>query len=282
MIVDINVALHHPLYPKESRPEALLSMLKGDGVDRACVTSWEPYATYNFMAGNDRTAEAVKKSGGRWIGWGAVNPFQRGEADRCVEELGFRGLRLAPNYIWYYPSQDSDYVAVCAARAQVPLHVAVTPERPTNFRQVAEFAEGNPTLPVIMGQLWIPYFWPAATVLAVKYPNIYLELGMTCTKMLEDALAKIGPEKVLFGSGAPVQRPFAVIQHVRGLKLSRADQDLILGGNAERLLRLDGQEETPSRRPRAGRKVRGARPPAASKASRRPAMSRKRPRGGRP
>jgi predicted TIM-barrel fold metal-dependent hydrolase len=162
--------------------------------------------------------------------------------------------------------------------------VAVTPERPTNFCQVAELAEANPTLPVIMGQLWIPYFWPAATVLAVKYPNVYLELGMTCTKMLEDALAKIGPEKVLFGSGAPVQRPFAVIQHVRGLGLSRADQDLILGGNAERLLGLDGEGgERPSLRPRAVRKGRGARPPApSSKASRRPASSKKGLRGGRP
>lgn len=236
MIIDMNVALDHPVYPVDSTPESLISIIDRDGVDKAVVSSWRPLSNFQFGKGNDATAEAVRKYPERFIGFATINPFKAEETERVIRDLKLRGIRLTPNYFWYYPGEEVNSVVRRASEAKLPIHISVTPERPTNFRQCAEFAEAFPNTTIIVGQIWIPYFWSALTVLAKKYDNIILEVGPTFTKAVEEAVKTLGAQRIVFGSGAPVTRPYAVISHIKGLDISEDEKNLILGGNAAKIL----------------------------------------------
>ena len=239
MIIDMNVALDHPVYPTDSTSESLISILDRDGVDKAVVSSWKSLSDYQFERGNDETAKVAKEYPERFIGFATINPFKPEETKRVIRDLNLKGIRLTPNYFWYYPGENVISVVKMTTEAKLPLHVSVTPERPTNFRQCAEFAEAFPNATIIVGQIWIPYFWPALTVLAKKYDNILLEVGPTTTKGIEEAIRTLGAERLVFGSGAPVTRPYSVIEHIRGLDISEDEKNLILGRNAARILGIE-------------------------------------------
>jgi predicted TIM-barrel fold metal-dependent hydrolase len=53
--------------------------------------------------------------------------------------------------------------------------------------------------------------------------------------LLEEAVARAGAHKVLFGSDGPWLHPGLELAKVRALNLSRSEETLILGGNWLRL-----------------------------------------------
>jgi predicted TIM-barrel fold metal-dependent hydrolase len=70
------------------------------------------------------------------------------------------------------------------------------------------------------------------------YPNLLIDTsGSQCfSGIVEYAVSVLGAERILFGSDVP-GRDFAVqLGRVYGAKISEADQEKILYGNAERLL----------------------------------------------
>lgn len=81
--------------------------------------------------------------------------------------------------------------------------------------------------------------------LAQTYPNIQLETSWQPPEMIAEAIRRVGPERVLFGSDWPLLGDNISIGlervqscHQKGL-ISQAEVDLILGGNAAKLVGLD-------------------------------------------
>jgi predicted TIM-barrel fold metal-dependent hydrolase len=241
LIVDTNVALDHPVYSSLSQPDNVKKLLERDGVDRAVVSSWRPLSTSQFEAGNEFTAAAVRKYPNDFIGFALINPFKPEMTKFALEKLNLRGIRLMPNYFWYYPDYPPgkmETVLSQVAKSKVPVNISVTPERPTNFRQVDEFSDRYPDVRFIIGQIWIPYFWPTLTTIAKKHDNVLMEVGPTTTRAILDTISLIGSDRLLLGSGTPVTESWAVIQHIKGLPIDDKDKQNILGLNAERLLGL--------------------------------------------
>ena len=70
-----------------------------------------------------------------------------------------------------------------------------------------------------------------------RYPNIYTDTsGVRRFDLLEEGLARAGPEKLLFGSDGPWLHPGVELFKVRALGLAPAAEELILGGNFRRLV----------------------------------------------
>lgn len=87
----------------------------------------------------------------------------------------------------------------------------------------------------------------------VRHPNIYADTaGVRRFDILEQAVRRAGPGKLLFGSDGPWLHPGVELTKVRFLGLDPHDEVMILGGNFLRLIR------NVQRRPRGIR----ARPPA--------------------
>ncbi len=69
-----------------------------------------------------------------------------------------------------------------------------------------------------------------------RYPNIYTDTsGVRRFDLLEEAIARAGSQKVLFGSDGPWLHPGLELAKVRALRLLPADEALVLGGNFLRL-----------------------------------------------
>ncbi|MFI6015243.1 amidohydrolase family protein [Streptomyces sp. NPDC051243] len=82
--------------------------------------------------------------------------------------------------------------------------------------------------------------WEAQLALVdhlVRHPNVYADTsGVRRFDMLERALERAGPGKLLFGSDGPWLHPGVELAKVRALGLAPADERKITGGNLLRLL----------------------------------------------
>jgi uncharacterized protein len=77
--------------------------------------------------------------------------------------------------------------------------------------------------------------------MAERHPNLYLETSaMPYPWKIAEAVRRIGAHRVLYASDGPGCNPALEVQKVRILGLPPEDERLVLGGNAARLLRLDG------------------------------------------
>jgi uncharacterized protein len=94
----------------------------------------------------------------------------------------------------------------------------------------------------------------------VRHPNVYTDTsGVRRFDILEEAVGRAGAHKVLFGSDGPWLHPGLELAKVRLLGLPAAEERLILGGNAVRLLAAARQ-----RRGIAVRRFADGRPPVAA------------------
>jgi predicted TIM-barrel fold metal-dependent hydrolase len=71
----------------------------------------------------------------------------------------------------------------------------------------------------------------------VRYPNVYVDTsGVRRFDYIVEAVQRAGPHKLLFGSDGPWLHPGLELHKIRLLGLPPAQEALILGGNARRLL----------------------------------------------
>ncbi len=71
-----------------------------------------------------------------------------------------------------------------------------------------------------------------------RHPNIYTDTsGIRRFDLLEQAVDRAGPGKVLFGSDGPWLHPGLELAKIAALRLGAADRGMILGGNFLRLIR---------------------------------------------
>jgi predicted TIM-barrel fold metal-dependent hydrolase len=82
--------------------------------------------------------------------------------------------------------------------------------------------------------------WAACLALAERQLNILLEpfTGGAERDKLEEAVARIGAHRILFGTNFPLLNPGVALGMVADSRLSEADKNLILGGNAVKLFHL--------------------------------------------
>ena len=72
-----------------------------------------------------------------------------------------------------------------------------------------------------------------------KQDNVYLDIsgtGILRYGVLRHLVNEVGAERILFGTDYPIGNPSAYVHGVLGEKLSDREKELILSGNAKRLL----------------------------------------------
>ena len=96
--------------------ENTVAMLDEAGVFQALTSAW--YAPRNVMISNDEVAAFVEESECRLVGVGSVDITRPMEATReirrCINELGFKAIRLLP-WLWSVPPTDRPFYAVYTA-----------------------------------------------------------------------------------------------------------------------------------------------------------------------
>lgn len=230
-ILDLDtIAGSWPLRPADISVPRLLAALDRHGVAGSCVLSARGIF-YDDRDGNSETlawcaAEPRLVPAGtidlrRFVGY-------RDEIKRLTS-AGVRLWRLFPEHqAWTFDMAPFRRVLAALEDAGAVLFVSGQPSA------VARAVAGA-RLPVVLGV----HFYQMADLLAV------LEEGAgfhVCTRLLHgpDALetlaAEMGPERLVFGSGAPLAAPGAALKRITASSLGPDAQRMILGGNLRRLL----------------------------------------------
>ena len=205
---------------------------------------------------NDYVIEAVRRCPRRLTGFIAVTPNSaeiEKEIDRC-QSAGLKGIgELFPAGQCFDiddAAQTAALTGICRERG-LPLIVHVNEpvghyyagKTDTSLRQVERFIEHSPAVKIVLAH-WGGglLFYESMPGLREKFRDVYYDTAASpflYDKTIYTAAAALGlTEKILFGSDFPLLSPRRYMEALESPGLSAGERDLILGGNAEKLLAI--------------------------------------------
>jgi predicted TIM-barrel fold metal-dependent hydrolase len=230
-------------------PELLVKMLHENGVDYGVVlTEISPVTT--GVISNEVVAEFCRGHE-TLIPFANINPFMVAnpaqELERCILEMGFRGLKLYPTYQGFYANDNMIYPLYAKAqelRIPVMIHTGSSIFKGARLKYgdplwIDDVAVDFPGLVLIQVHSGRGFWYRRAFFLARLHRNVHMEIaGLPPQKLLEyfPDLEK-NADKIIFGSDWPGLRSIkANIEAVRCLPLSEESKAKILGITAARIL----------------------------------------------
>jgi hypothetical protein len=180
---------------------------------------------------NDTAAMVAQRHPDKVIGFMSVHPDApdaMDELERCVHDLGLRGMKLGPNYQNFDPvGENARRVYAYAQQNGLPIvfHQGTSPVRDAPLRYahplaMDEIAMMYPDLKIVMAHLGHP--WHADTIAVVrKHPNVFTD----CSAQFYRPWSQYNgfrlayewdiTDKILFASDWPVTTP---AETIAGLK----------------------------------------------------------------
>jgi len=252
MIFDVHAALGHWPYrrvPGQTAAE-LRALLQSAGIDGAAAANTHGLFYKNCHDSNLELAEWLAPHSDFYVGVATLNPtYAAWDRDlvTCARELGFRALRLAPQYHDYeLGSAAALAIAEAAAELGLPL---IVPHRIVDARQRHWFDTERTIGIAEMGALCDKV--PQATVIVTesrypvgaltneegspRYPGLYLESSRLT---LDSMTVPFAAQQVLFGTGAPFKHIAPALLKVEIADLQPESKARIYAGNAQVLLGL--------------------------------------------
>ena len=151
------------------------------------------------------------------------------EVRRCIEELGFRGIRVLP-WLWERPPTDRLFYPVYSACCElgVPFCTQIGhtgPLMPSEMGRpihLDRVALDFPELVIVAGHIGYPWTDEAVAV-ATKHVNIHIDTSAWTVRrypaQLVDWLRTNGAHKVMFGSNYPMITPTKALDGLEELGL---------------------------------------------------------------
>lgn len=238
--------------PDEELPvELTLGVMDAGKVDVGLLSAW--YGPEGPLISNDEVAALVARAPDRLVGIASVDlrhPVDAvRELRRCVEDLGFKALRILP-WLWGLPPNDRRYYPLYVACVElgVPFCTQVghtgplrTSETGRPIPYLDDVALDFPDLVIVAGHIGYP--WTEEMIaLARKYPNVYIDTSAYTVKRYPLSLVGYmragGRNKVMFGSNYPMLSAEQALADLPSLKLEEEAEALFLGGNARAVFSL--------------------------------------------
>lgn len=230
-----------------------------EGVERAVLLPIACKRARGVDVVTNEQVEALCEKSPRFIGFCSVDPLERdasAELEKSITSRGLRGLFLNPEIQGFTPDEIRLIpVLEKAEQLKIPvlIHTGMTwapntslaPNHPLKWEPVIQ---RFPRLNIILAKFGWPWVWDAAA-LALKYPNVYLDLSAhfydSPVEFFQSVYTKQIPltvidrslnTKILFGSNYPRVEIKNMVRAFRRLDLSPSSREKIGHANAERLL----------------------------------------------
>ncbi|WP_432970538.1 amidohydrolase family protein [Dactylosporangium sp. CA-233914] len=252
-------AAHLDLHVQDATPKEHLAAAAQ--ADRVVVFGLHARPT-GFLVPNDVIAEYAAAHPDRIEGWASVNPAEPGavaEFERCVHDLGLRGLKVGPAYQHWDPRDSSTWeVFALCERLNLPVMVHQGATFPSTARLdlaapmlLEPLAMAFPRLRIVIAHLGHP--WEQDVVVLIrKAPNVYSDVSACHYRPYQFWRAMITAyeygvtDKLLLGSDFPSATVNDVIAGLRAVndvvagtalpRLPDEDIEAIIERNAERFL----------------------------------------------
>ncbi|NPV68422.1 MAG: amidohydrolase [Anaerolineae bacterium] len=214
----------------------LVAKMDAAGVDKAVIF---PFLEGNFT--NDPIKEAYDQFPDRLIPYCSVNPWQPDaveEIRKCVEDWGFKGLKLHPTINGFHLSDHGlvDPLFSAARDLHIPIIVHGASDLYNSPPEFAEMARAFPQVPLMMAHMG--FFWSVDQAIdyAKELPNLYLETSRAPIFEIAEAVKRLGPEKVIWGTDSPFVDYEWEFKKMERATPSRTGYEKIVGGNLAALL----------------------------------------------
>lgn len=190
----------------------------------------------DYHAANWEVARMVVRNRARYSGFAFVHPVRdQGRVASMVEALvrraGFCGIK-----VHRYDARITREICQVARRLRLPVLYDVMGEVSAVELLATEYRDVHFIIPHLGS---FADDWRAQRSFLdplQRHANIFTDTsGVRRFELLEEAVQRAGPAKVLFGSDGPWLHPGVELAKVRALKLSHSEEALILGGNWLRL-----------------------------------------------
>ncbi len=224
--------------------DEFVAYLDRTGVQRGIISSQRVGTVAEFRAGNREVARYVEKYKGKFVGSCIVNPRfideSLREMEECRTKLGFVWVGELCNYMepsYEYTLKEFDQLVDQSVKLGMALHVH------TESDEIHYIAARFPQSTIVFAHFGDDHegqniFKRIDAVAANR--NCYLDTsgyGHDRVGVLEYAVQKIGPDRILFGSDFSINDPGTVIARIENAFLPEDVKEKILAGNVERLLR---------------------------------------------
>jgi len=241
-VVDAHAPFGPSLFGRTLSLPALLGEMDALGIDRSLLVPQKPPA-YALEPANATARAAAAAHPEELDYWCRVDPWQGEDAASLLEEhldAGAVGLFLHPLEELFAiedPLVDP-LVRLCAERGR-PVMVAGGHVRVSTAWQIGALAARFPEVTFVAtsgGQINISgvALAEAETMLA-EHPNVLMETsGIYREDFIEDMVARFGPERVVWGSGAPPYHRALELRRVWMAHLAPA-QAAVLAAGGDRL-----------------------------------------------
>jgi predicted TIM-barrel fold metal-dependent hydrolase len=250
---------HTHIFPKQTRlygreviftVEALLASMDLYGIDFSVVIA-RPTQQLNvgdLRALHDSIAAAVATAPGRLAAfcWATPRLGSAGvvEVRRCLSELGYVGMELHGDLEQFnIDDEEVRPLARLASERGVPVSVHTQlAVRGCEPWRLVPLAEDFPDVRFVMGHLGADGGMLqslAAAKIASRVPNIAVEVSTTVTDpwaTFSGPAEILGPERVLFGSDAPLHQPALNLLKMDLLEMPIEWRRAMIGGNVAAML----------------------------------------------
>ena len=232
--------------------DELLRRMDRAGVDRALTWLQPPYRR-EVAPANKYVYEAVQQHPTRLIGFGWADPnlgvnAAIDMAKQCIEEYGFHGVKLngAQNEYYIDDPEKALPVADVVAGMGKPLafHVGADSYEHTHPFRLAKIAKRYPDIPIFAIHIGGAAFHDLSNAMiefAGECPNVTCIGSAVRSQSILKAVKTLGADRVCFGSDTPFELMHVELAKYRALmdgEVSDEDQQLIYGGNIQRVLKL--------------------------------------------
>ena len=243
---------------KFASAQEIVAALDASGFDKAVIFGFAFRDAGLCSYVNDYVIESVKQYPKRLIGFMVIPPGYKGleqEMNRC-HKAGLRGVgELFPEGQGFdLEDVQQTVVVLSAACAELDLPLLLHANEPvgheypgktkTSLRTLEKFIENNASLKIMLAH-WGGglLFYETMPEMREKCRNVYYDTA--ASPLLYEpgifrAACTLGlTQKILFGSDFPLLSHARCIDAIAQSSIGPAEQELILGGNARRLLGIE-------------------------------------------
>lgn len=226
MIIDVNVYVgNYPFRPvRNNTASKLVELLDKHGVDKGCVSSLNGIYYRDVMAGNYELLEEIAPYGNKLIPVCNINPIYADAKEDfrvCIEELGFKGVKLFPKQHGYSLSDEKctellKRAAEYGIFVQLPVYVEDLRQRhhldamyPLSAEEIKEAVINSPDTKFILSNFsFVSYYGVFNNLSDEQRANIFYDISrieILYRNHIRDMLKFTSIENLLFGSGAPLE-----------------------------------------------------------------------------
>ena len=219
-----------------------LAQLDAVGSDLALAVTAHPRGG-DLPPANDLVLQAAAESSGRILVLARVDPWEGRDAVTEVHRAvtaGARGVFLHPGEE-HFRINDIRVRPIVEAAAELGVAVVVAAgthllSEPLQLAQAAQWAPQTPFVLTNGGQFNISGMMQFDAELALGNDNVLVQTtAMYRQDFLEGVVAKFGPQRLMYASGAPVFNMHYERARVDAAHFNDTTRELVLTGNAQRV-----------------------------------------------